>query len=139
MIRTQGIQFLFELANGQQTKPNNYYIGFCAEAEDDIPANAALADLTELSGNGYARQYIAADSIGMVSAAAGTNGRALTTAEVTFTASGGAWSLAKTKFLATTADDSGKLMATEPINAGSGVALADGESYDVTMTLASEP
>ena len=139
MIRTQGIQFLFELANGQQTKPNNYYVGFCTEAEDQIPANAWLGDLTELSGNGYARQLVAANSVGMVSTAGGTNGRTLTTAEATFTASGGPWSLAKTKFLATTADDSGKLLATEPINAGSGIALADGESYDVTMTLASEP
>lgn len=139
MIRTQGIQFLFELANGQQTKPASYYIGWCQEAEDQIPANASLGDLTELSGNGYARQFVPANSVGMVSAAGGTNGRTLTTAEVTFTASGGAWSLAKTKFLATTADDSGKLIATEPINAGSGIALANGESYDVTMTLASEP
>jgi len=40
---------------------------------------------------------------------------------------------------AATPADSGKLIATEPINAGSGIALADGESYDVTMTLASEP
>lgn len=38
-----------------------------------------------------------------------------------------------------TADDSGKLTATEPINAGRGIASADGESDDVTMTLASEP
>lgn len=58
---------------------------------------------------------------------------------MTFTASSGPWNLAKTKFFATTADDSGKLIATEPINAGSGIALADGESYDVTMTLAGEP
>ncbi|HNS20197.1 MAG TPA: hypothetical protein PKH24_06840 [Sedimentisphaerales bacterium] len=60
-------------------------------------------------------------------------------AEVTFTPSAGAWSLAKTRFLTTTADVSGKLIATEPINAGSGIALTDGESYDVTMALASEP
>ena len=58
-------------------------------------SNARLGDLTELSGNGYPRRYVAADS--------------------------------------------GTLIATEPINAGSGIALADGESYDVTMTLASEP
>jgi hypothetical protein len=31
-----------------------------------------------------------------------------------------------------------ELIATEPINAGSGIGLADGESYDVTMALASE-
>ncbi|MEN6427254.1 MAG: hypothetical protein ABFE13_18015 [Phycisphaerales bacterium] len=49
------------------------------------------------------------------------------------------WNLAKTKFLATSDDESRKLIATEPINAGSGIALADGESYDVTMTLAGEP
>jgi hypothetical protein len=139
MIRTQGIQFLLELANGQQTKPANYYIGWCQEAEDQIPANASLSDLTELAGNGYARQFVPANTVGMVSAAGGTNGRTLTTAEVTLTASGGAWSLAKTKFLATTADNSGKLIVTEPLNAGSGIALADGENYDVTITLASEP
>ncbi|MEN6424006.1 MAG: hypothetical protein ABFE13_01485 [Phycisphaerales bacterium] len=139
MIRTEGIQFLFELANGLQAKPANYYIGFCEESEDQIPANASLGDLTELTGNGYGRQAVPGNSTGMVSAAGGTNGRTLTTAEATFTASGGAWNLAKTKFLATSADDSGKLIATEPINAGSGVALGDGESYDVAMTIASEP
>ncbi len=139
MLRTQGIQFLFELANGQQTKPANHYIGWCQEAEDQIHANASLGDLTELSGNGYARQFVPANATGIVSGAGGTNGRTLTTAEVTFTASGGPWNLAKTKFLATTADDSGKLIATEPINAGSGITLSDGESYDVTMTVASQP
>ena len=30
-------------------------------------------------------------------------------------------------------------LPADPINAGSGVALADGESYDVTTTIASEP
>lgn len=59
--------------------------------------------------------------------------------ELPFAASGGVWNLAKTKFLATSDDESRKLIATEPINAGSGIALADGESYDVTMTLAGEP
>ena len=47
--------------------------------------------------------------------------------------------LAKAKFLATTADESDELIATEPINAGGGIALADGESYDVTLTIAAEP
>jgi len=139
MIRTEGIQFLFELANGQQSRPANYYIGWCEQAESEIPANASLADLTELSGNGYARQAVPANATGMVSAAGGTNGRTLTTQEVTFTASGGPWNLAKTKFLATSADDSGRLIATEPINAGSGIALGDGENYDVAMTIAGEP
>jgi hypothetical protein len=138
-IRTEGIQYLLELANGLQSLPASYYIGMCEETEAEIAANATLASLTELSGNGYVRQIVAADDEGMISASWGTNGRGLTTEEVTFTAAGGAWNLAKTKFLATSSDDSGKLLATEPINSGSGIALADGYSYAATMTIAAEP
>ena len=139
MIRTEGIQHFFELANGLQTKPANYYIGWCEEAESAIADNASLGDLTELTGNGYSRQAVPSNSTGMVSSAGGINGRTLTTQEVTFSASGGNWNLAKTRFLATTSDDSGKLIATEPINAGSGVALEDGKSYDCVMQITSEP
>jgi hypothetical protein len=138
-IRTEGIQFLFELANGVQSIPANYYIGWCEEAEDDIPDNASLSDLTELTGNGYARQALTADAAGMISSSWGTNGRSLTTDEATFSADGGDWNLAKTKFLATSLDDTGKLIMTEPLNSGSGVALEDGASYDVAMTLAAQP
>ena len=140
MIKTEGIQFFFELANGLQSKPaSNYYIGLCEEGEDEISDTAGLSALTELSGNGYSRQAVPANSTGMVSAAGGTNGRTLTTQEVTFTAAGGNWNLAKTRFLATTSDDSGKLICTEPVNSGSGIALEDGKSYDCTITIASEP
>lgn len=139
MIKTEGIQFLFELANGVQSKPASYYIGLCEDAEDSIADTAGLSDLTELSGNGYAREAVTADNTGMVSNPGGANGRNLTSSEVTFTASGGAWNKARTKFVATTADDTGKLLWTEPINSGDGEELADGESYTCDMTLASEP
>jgi hypothetical protein len=139
MIKTEGIQFLFELANGQQSKPANYYIGLCEEAEDQIANTASLSDLTELSGNGYSRQSVTADSSGMLSNSGGTDGRNLISAQVTFTASGGAWNLAKSRFLATTSDNSGKFISTEPVNAGAGVALPDGQNYYCSMALASEP
>jgi len=140
MIKSEGIQYLLELANGVQTKPAaNYYIGLCEQAEDTISKSASLADLTELTGNGYSRQAVTADAAGMVSAPHGDSGRKLTSTEVTFTAAGGAWALAKTRFLATTADDSGKLISTEPVNSGAGIALADTESYDCTMVINSEP
>lgn len=138
-IKTEGIQFLFELISEVQSAPANYYIGWCEEAESDIADTANLASLTELSGNGYGRIAIASDGTDLVSAAGGVNGRTLTTKEVTFTAAGGVWNLAKTRFLATSADDSGKLIATEPINSGTGIALPDGQSYDMTMILACEP
>jgi hypothetical protein len=139
MMRTEGIQFLLELANALQSRPANYYIGLCEESEDVISKAASLFDLTELSGNGYSRQALTADSADMVSAAGGSYGRKLTTAEVTFTASGGNWNTARTRFLATSSDNSGKLIATEPVNSGGGVALGDGESYDCNMTILGEP
>jgi len=59
-------------------------------------------DPIELSGKVYGRLLVPANSVGSVTDY--TNGWTLTTAEVTFTASGGPWNLAQTKFLATTAD-----------------------------------
>lgn len=136
-IRTQGIQFLFEIINGDQSVPENFYIRWCEEAEDEISDTAGLADLTELTGNGYSPKAVA--SADMTSAAGGTNGRTLTTQEVTFTADGGNWNLAKTAYLATSSDNSGKLVCTNPINSGSGIALLDTENYDFTIQLACEP
>ena len=139
MIRTEGIQFLLEMANGEQSKPATYYIGLCEESEDAISKTASLGDLTELSGNGYSRQAVTGDSTDLVSAAGGSYGRKLTTKEVTFTAAGGNWNTAKTRFLATSSDDSGKLISTEPVNSSGGVALTDGDSYDCNMTILGEP
>ena len=139
MIKSEGIEFFLKLANGQIAKPANYYIGLCEEAEDVISKTASLADLTELAGLGYSRQVVTADAAGMVYAPHGDSGGKLTSSEVTFTASGGAWNLAKTRFLATSSDDSGKLISTEPINSGAGIALADTESYDCRLIINSEP
>lgn len=140
MMKTEGIQFFMELANGEQSKPGSYYyVGLCEEAEDAIANTASLSDLTELSGNGYAREAVDADATGLVSAPSGTDGRSLTTPVVTFTASGGAWNQARTKFLATTIDNTGKLISTEPVDSGAGVELADGESYECDMTIVGEP
>jgi hypothetical protein len=138
-IKQEGIQHFFELTNGLQTKPANYYVRWATNIETAIAANAALSDLTELSGNGYSPQAVPSNSTGMISAAGGTNGRTLTTDTVTFTASGGDWLPAKTMYLATTSDNTGKLIETQALNSGSGVTLLDGKSYDCAMELASEP
>jgi len=139
-IKTEGIQHFFELANGLQTKPANYYIGWAEDIETEIADNASLTALTELTGNGYARQPIPSSSTGMISAAGGTNGRTLTTDEVTFTADGGNWNLAKTKFLTTViSGTAGPLIDTQPLNSGSGIALEDGKNYDVAMQIMAEP
>jgi hypothetical protein len=139
MIKREGIEYFLKLANGQAVKPANYYIGLCQEAEDVISKSAALADLTELTGNGYSRQAVAADAAGMVYAAHGDNEGKLTTAEVTFTAVGGDWVRARTMFLATTSDNSGKLVSTQMIESGAGVLVTvAGPPFEAQMTINGE-
>jgi hypothetical protein len=76
----------------------------------------------------------------LTSAAGGVNGRSLTTRSITFTADGGNWELAMFAFLTNVSTGTaGKLIATEQLNAGSGIALTDGQSYDVQMILLGEP
>ena len=133
-FHTEGVQFLLEVAfTEEQSVPANFYVGLAEDTE--LAENAALADITELSGNGYARQAVASSTAGFTSAATGTNDRKVTTITVLFSASGGAWNKIYTVFLATTADDSGKLIASAPINSGSGYTLADGENYEAAMEM----
>lgn len=129
---TEGLQFLLEAAfSEEQSVPANFYIGLCTDAS--VAEDAALADLIELSGNGYARQTVASDNTDFTSAGAGTNDRKVTTKTVTFTASGGAWSGAVHAFLATTIDDTGKLIAAAALSTTR--TLQDGDSLQVSMVL----
>ena len=129
---TEGLQHLLEVTySEEQSVPVNYYIGLCTDAS--IAENANLAGLAELSGNGYARQAVASDNTDFTSAATGTNDRKITTKVVTFTASGGAWAGAVHAFLATTIDDSGKLVAVAALSVTR--TLQDGDSLQVSMVL----
>ena len=129
---TEGLQHALEVAySEEQSVPANYYIGLCEDAS--VAENDNLASLTELSGNGYARQTVASDNTDFTSAATGTNDRKQTTKVVTFTASGGAWNGAVHAFLATTIDDSGKLVAVAALSATR--TLQDGDSLQVSIVL----
>lgn len=131
-LHTEGLQFLLELAfSEEQSVPANYYLGL---AEDvSLAEDANLAGITELSGNGYARQTIASDNVDFTSGTTGVNDRNMTAATQTFTASGGTWSTAKIMFLATTVDDTGKLIASATLTADR--TLEDGDSLEATMEL----
>jgi hypothetical protein len=133
-LHTEGLQFLLEVAfSEEQSVPADFYMGLCED--NSLAENAALGDQTELSGNGYARQAIPSSTVGFTSASTGTNDRKVTTTTVLFSASGGAWNNAKTAFLATSSDDSGKLIASAEVNGGSGYTLADGENYECEMQI----
>ena len=131
----EGLQYLFEAGmSEQQVVPANFYVGLVEDESVDF--DNSLGDLTELAGNGYSPQAVASNSTDLVSATTEPNGWKLTTKEVTFTASGGAWETAKNAILKTTSDDSGKLLGYMELDGGAGYTLADGEHVDVTMVLA---
>lgn len=130
---TQGLKWLLEQAFPQsQTPPANFYLGLCEDAS--VNEDAALADLTELSGNGYARQVIPGGSVtGWTSSITGTNDWKVTSTTETFTASGGAWNGAIHAFLATTTDDSGVLVAVFALSATR--TLQNGDSLEVSIII----
>ena len=113
-LHQEGLQYLLEVAfTEEQSVPANFYIGLATDAA--LAENASLGDQTEVSGTGYARQTVASNNVDITSATVGTNDRKITTKTVTFTA-GGTWTGANTVFLATSSDDSGKLIASAPLS-----------------------
>lgn len=131
---TEGLQYEQEVAyNGVQTKPANFYMGLATDAS---PAeDASIADLTELASGTYARVAVPSNAGNMVSAATGTNDRKITSASVNFAnSSGGDWTPVNIWFLATTVDDSGKLLASGPLP-GAPVTVGDGSDINVSAVL----
>jgi hypothetical protein len=113
-FHTEGLQFLLEVSFSEgQSVPTNFYIGLATNAS--LAEDASLASITEVSGSGYARQAVASNATDFTSAAAGTNDRKITTKIVTFSATG-TWTGAATVFLATSLDNSGKLIASNQLS-----------------------
>lgn len=133
-LHSEGLEYILGVMfGGLQSIPENFYLGWCTNTA--LAENASLGAQTELSGNGYARVAIASDTSDWTAAAVSTDAYKVTSKVCTFTASGGAWSSAKTWFVATSSDDTGQLIASGPINGGTGVALTDGQSYDLQAVI----
>jgi hypothetical protein len=129
-VVAQGLEYILETSFTEaQSVPANFYVGLC---EDEVLETDGLADLTELSGGGYSRQTVASDNTDFTEASTGTNDRKITTKTVTFTATG-TWNGALYAFIATTIDDSGKLVC--------GVALSverfltDGDTLQISIVI----
>jgi hypothetical protein len=134
-LHQEGLQFLLEVAFSEQQAPlgaGAFYLGLCTDTL--LADNATLASKTEVSGTGYARQAAASSAVGFTSAAVSTNAWKQTTLTVTFTA-GGTWTGAKTVFLATSVDDTGKLIASAPLSATRTLDNGDTLSVALQMTL----
>ena len=133
---TEGRQFDQEVIfTGQQTVPENFYVGLCTETS--LAENATLASLTELTDTDYARYALPSSTSGWTSAGTGTNDRKVTSAGIAFSVitSGVTWTKANMWFLATTIDDTGKLLASGPLNSGSGWTLTEPQSLTLNIEI----
>jgi hypothetical protein len=130
-VHTEGLQFLLEVSfSEEQSVPASFYIGLATDAS--LAEDASLGDQTEVSGTGYARQAVASDNTDFTSASTGTNDRKITTKTVTFTATG-TWTGAKTVFLASTVNDTGKLIASAPLSGT--ITLNNGSTLQVAIQI----
>jgi hypothetical protein len=108
------------------TTAPSFYIGLYTNVSE--PAEAAvLADVTEPSGFGYARQQVTAGNWTLST-------DHVTSPELTFTASGGSWGTVTGWFLCTVSSGtSGSLLAVETF--GTSYTMTDGSSLKLTATI----
>jgi hypothetical protein len=132
-IHQEGLRYLLECAiSEEQTPPVNFYVGLATDAS--LAEDATMASLTEVTGTGYSRQTIASTAAAWNSQTQGTaDWEQEAAAAVTFTATGDDWDDAKTWFITTAADGSGKLIASGPLSETR--SLLSGDTLDVTPTL----
>lgn len=128
--------YLKMLCQDDQTRVaggGNFYVGVCS---DLLVTNATvLADLTEPTTGGYSRQPVARSAVGWPSIVATADGYKANTATVTFSATGADYDQAFARFfLATTADNTGQLLAISGA-LPSAVTLLNGETYPVSYAL----
>ena len=113
-----------------QNAPTTFYV----RLYNDTPVDTdGLADLTnEPSGNGYSAQEIERSVVGWPTLVLDSGDFKITSKTVTFTASGGVIGPVTYAVLATTSNDTGKLILYVALSTTR--TLADGESLEVTIS-----
>jgi len=109
-LTTEGKESILEAFFRRTTDyiPTQFYIRLC---NDTLTASDTLTSiLNEPSGNGYSAQLVEASSVGFPTKDTFEGNPRLTSKEVTFTAASGDIGPVNTVFIATTSDNSGKLI-----------------------------
>ena len=130
-LADEGEQAILDVFFRAATAPTTFYLGLY----NDTPVETdGLSDLTgEPSTFGYAREEITRDNTGWPTLALDSGDYQLTSATVQFGATGGSWGPVTYAVLATTANDTGLLIAFVALSQSR--TLNDGETLDVSMAL----
>ena len=134
ILHDEGEEYILQCAFSEEVVPPvDFYFGLY-DVDPTMAEGDALATHSgdELSGSAYARQPIPSTAVGWTVTQDAGDYEAQSTDE-TFTASGGAWAAARFLFLATTVDNTGKLIASAQLSADR--TLQDGDSLQVSMDI----
>jgi len=130
MLHDEGEQFFCQvLFTEEASVPDAYYLGL--DNRTSLAESDTLASLSgEPSGNGYSRQAVNSDATDFTISQESGDYQAKTKT-VTFTASGGSIGPVTKMFMATSADETGKLIAGRALSQER--TLADGESLECSF------
>ncbi len=131
-LADEGEQAMLDVFYRNGAAPTQFYI----RLYNDTPVETdTLSTLTgEPAGNGYAPQLVERSNVGFPTIQQDANGDwQIVSKTVTFSASGGSWGPVTYAVLATTSDNTGKLIAFVALSQSR--TLNDGESLDVQLTI----
>lgn len=131
-LADQGEQDVLDVYFRGATAPTIFYLRLTNTTPSDTSTLTALS-AGEPSGNGYAPQEVERSSVGFPTLALDNGDYQLTSKEVTFSASGGSWGPVAHAFLATTSNNTGKLISYVALSQSR--TLQAGESLKVTYKI----
>lgn len=130
-LHVQGEMFLLQCAfsNAGTLPPANLYFGL--DSRPTISITDTLASISEPSGNGYARQPVSTStgfSIDIVSGIYRASSQV-----IAFSATGGGYGPLNNLFLATTSNNTGLLIASNPLTTP--ITLVNGDNVTMRMSV----
>ena len=131
-LADEGEQAMLDVFYRNGTAPTGFYIRLYNDTPVETDTLATLVG--EPAGNGYAAQLVERSNVGFPTIQQDANGDwQIISKTVTFSASGGSWGPVTYAVLATTSDNTGKLIAFVALSQSR--TLNDGESLDVQLTI----
>lgn len=136
-ITTEGEEAMLEVffRNNSTYAPTQFYIRLC---NDTLTATDTLTTiLNEPSSAGYAAQLVERSSVGFPTKELNDGAYRIVSKDVTFTASGGSIGPVTTAYLATTSDNTGKLICYKALSVTR--TISDGDSGVISMKIKTKP
>lgn len=127
-LADEGEQMLLDVALRGGTAPTQYFLRLFNDTPIETDTLAALTG--QPSTNGYAAQLVERSAVGWPTLALDSGDFQAVSKEVTFTASGGSWGPVSHCVLATSSDNTGKLISFAALSQAR--TLAAGETLRIT-------